>query len=120
MSVFGVLLPVMKSQAPGWVSLSPPPNLVSEPFAGSSSTPTDAAMSCQSDCPLGPVAWLPSSPAKQLNGSEQAANAVLVPAIANSTTIAVTSNIDKRVLLIGLVERMTPPFGFGYGDFFGS
>jgi hypothetical protein len=34
MSVFGVLLPVMKSQLTGSVSLSPPENLVSDHFAG--------------------------------------------------------------------------------------
>src|SRR4051794_28619393 len=75
MSVFGVLLPVMKSQAPGSVSLSPPANFVSEPLTGSSAGMTLPAMSCQSFRPSGPVAWSPSSPAKQLNdaGAVQAA-----------------------------------------------
>ena len=114
MSVLGVLLPVMKSQLPGWVSLSPPANFVSLPLAGSSAGVTDDAMSCQSLSAPEPLAWSPSSPAKQLKGWEQAAIAVLVPAIAKIAITAATSNIDKRPLLIGFLERMTPPFAVAW------
>jgi hypothetical protein len=83
--------------------------LLSDPFKGSLITVTDDATSCQSVNPFGPLAWLPSSPAKQLKGWEQPAHAVPAPAIAKIAMTAVTTTNDKLPLLIDL-ERMTPPF----------
>src|SRR4051812_5067772 len=117
MSVFGVLLPVMKSQPPGSVSLSPPENLVSDPFAGSSAGVTDPAMSCQSVRPFGPVAWLPSSPAKQLNGSAHAAQALPAQATAKISRNAETSTIEMLARLIDLVERIYAPFHVAWRGF---